>query len=307
MMTLEIPSPGHARPEVQSKPIASRNLVVVASEPPRASDGSGSGRGGTDGRRSQPPSAGPNGLRCTRVAAHVVGSSAASCRRLSRRASVSPRFSEPIGCEPGRGSDLPEGLSEVQAMLEQAGGPYDDCEPIAEAVVALQTADVVIVGPLSPEDANAPALLPHLANLAGRAYRALRPPRELIVHPAFGQVARRFHFIHMSYQQALALGAGARDIGILAQRLRQLQGEPGEFAITDFSGHGLLWADGAWWEIEPISGADESIAGAVFCMAWAVARRFRRMSAAQALAYARDAAAATVQPVRRTRAPRPCD
>src|SRR5262249_9290998 len=159
-----------------------------------------------------------------------------------------------------------------------------------------QTADAVVVGPLSPDDANAPGLLPHLADRAARAYRALRPPRELIVHPAFGQVARRFQFIQMNEKEARALGAGAQDLGILAQRLRRLQGDPGEFAITAFSRHGLLWADGAWWEIEPLGNVDEAVAEAVFCTAWVVARRFRRAGAAQALAYARAVTAAAVRP-----------
>ena len=134
-----------------------------------------------------------------------------------------------------------------------------------------------------------PGLLPHLADLAGEAYRALRPPRELIVHPGFAQVARRFQYIQMSRHEARALGAGASDIGILAQRLRRLQGDPGEFAITAFGSRGLLWADDAWWEIDPIGDGDvdESVAGAVFCMAWVVARRFRRRCVRQALAYAR--------------------
>ena len=115
-----------------------------------------------------------------------------------------------------------------------------------------------------------------------RLIARLRPPRELIVHPAFAQVARRFQFVQMSRHEARSLGVGASDIGILAQRLRQLQGETGEFAITAFGSRGLLWADGAWREIDPIGAGevDESVAGSVFCMAWAVARRFRRADAA---------------------------
>ena len=48
----------------------------------------------------------------------------------------------------------------------------------------------MIVGPLSADDANIPGLLAHLADLASRAYRASRPPRELLVHPGFAQVVR---------------------------------------------------------------------------------------------------------------------
>ncbi len=185
-------------------------------------------------------------------------------------------------------------------LLEDALQPGKNRAAVAEAMIALREADAVIAGPFAPDDANAPGLLPHLADLAALAYRALRPPRELVVHPAFAQVARRFHFIQMTHQEARALCAGAVDIDTLARRLRRLQGDPGEFAITSFGSRGILWADNAWWEIEPIGQVDDSAAGAVFCVAWVVARRFRRAGVAQALAYARAATAAALRPIPRS-------
>ena len=88
--------------------------------------------------------------------------------------------------------------------------------------------------------------------------------------------------------EARSLGHGASDLGILARRLRQLQGDPGEFAITAFGGRGLVWADGSWWEIDPIGAGDvdESVAGGVFCMAWVVAA-ISPSRCREALAYAR--------------------
>ena len=82
-------------------------------------------------------------------------------------------------------------------------------------------------------------------------------------------------------------------------RLRQLQGDSGEFAITAFGSRGLLWADEAWWEIDPIGvgNIDEAVAASVFCMAWVVARRFRRAAASEALAYAHAAAGRAMIPV----------
>ena len=184
-------------------------------------------------------------------------------------------------------------------MLNLEQGPRPHHEAIAATVVALRAADAVVVGPLAPDDANSPGLLPHLADLASNAYRALRPPRELVVHPAFAQVARRFQYIQMSRQEARALCAGAGDIGILAQRLRQLQGDPGEFAITDFGRCGLLWADETWWEIDPIGVATVMRpwreASSVWRGSWPGG--FRGAGAAQALAYARAVAAAAVRPV----------
>ena len=208
MMTLEINPPRHDRHEPQRRLVVSRKLVLVASEPSRGSDGAGPGRSGPGGSRSQLTAAGPNGLHCTRVAAHTVSGSAAWCRRRAGRNRVSPWSEDPIGTAPGRSSVLPEDFAGILDLMDHEAIAWDHREDIAEAIVALRAADLVIVGPLSPDDANAPGLLAHLVDLAGRAYRALRPPRELIVHPAFAQVARRFPFIQMSRQEAR--GAGCR-------------------------------------------------------------------------------------------------
>jgi hypothetical protein len=272
---------------------AFRNLVIVASDPPQHHTNAAVSPGGSPRPATwQPPVAGPNGLLCTRIAAHAVGGSAAWCRRRAGNNRVSPACLEPIGMAPGRPSDLPADLSGIRQRLREEEGSRTHHESAAATIVALKAADAVVAGPLSPDDANSPGLLPHLADLASQAYRALRPPRELIVHPGFAQVARRFQYIQMSHHEARGLGAGASDIGILARRLRQLQGDPGEFAVTAFGGRGLLWADEIWWEIDPIGpgNIDEAVAAGVFCMAWVVARRFRRAPAAQALAYARAAA-----------------
>jgi hypothetical protein len=300
MMTLEIGKPRHDCRDKERGHASSRNLVLVASGPSWCRDGAFPRRSSAGIlSRSQPSVVGPNGLHCTRLAAHAVSSSAAWWKRLSHGTGVSPRFAEPFGPASKSGSELPADLSDMQTLLEEALQPSKNREAIAEAIIALREADAVIAGPLAPADANAPGLLPHLADLAAQSYRALRPPRELTVHPAFAQVARQFHFIQMTHQEARTLGAGAIDIDTLGQRLRRLQGDPGEFAITSFASRGLLWADNGWWEIEPIGNVDESAAGAVFCVAWVVARRFRTAGAAQALAYARAATAAALQSVTR--------
>ncbi len=186
---------------------ALRHLVLVASEPSRGNGDGVLGRSGRTGpSQARPAKAGPNGLCCTRVAADTVSGSAAWCRRRSRQNRVTPRFVDPIGAAPGRTDDLPDNMSGILHVLDREEGSCDNRQAIAEAIFALRTADAVIAGPLSPDDANSPGLLPHLADLAGGAYRALRPPRELIVHPGFAQVARRFQYIQMSHQQALRTG-----------------------------------------------------------------------------------------------------
>ena len=242
-------------------------MVLVASEAPSGHDGSGRPGRGTP----QPAVAGPNGLNCTRIAAHAVGGSAEWSRRPSRQASVSPRSTEPIGPAAGRVADRPEEPSDILERIEQAHQPRH--RERSSATSPSETPDAVIAGPLSPDDANCPGLLPHLADQADRAYRALRPPRELIVHPAFaaGRPAIPVHPDERAGSPRTRGGRhGSRHPGPATCRL---QGDPGEFAITAFAGHGLLWADDAWWEIEPIGNVNETITGAISCMAaWVMAR-----------------------------------
>jgi hypothetical protein len=296
----EIIPPRHDGRKMQGERADSPRLVAVVSDPPQGRAVGGQTRPvRADPAHAQPPGFVTDGVRCIRIAAHAVGDSAAWCRRRSRKIGARALLLEQIGAAPGCAWDLPEDLPKILELLEQDDGPWADHEDTAAAIVALRVADAVIAGPLSPDDAGTPGLLPHLADLAGQAYRALRPPRSLIAHPGFAQVAQRFQYIQMSHQEARALGAGATDIAILALRLRYLQGDPGEFAITAFGKRGLVWADDAWWEIEPIGDedVDEVVAGAAFCVAWVVARRFRGAAASEALVYARAAAARAVSRV----------
>ncbi len=235
-------------------------------------------------------------IRYTRIAAHTVAGSAAWLLRRSGKAGFKALNAGPIGVVPGGLADLPRDAFAILDLLQREERSDLNHKAVVAAIIALRSADAVIAGPLSPDDANEPGLVPHLADLASQAYRALRPPRELVVHPGFAQVARRFQFIQMSHHEARTLAAGAIDIGFLAQRLRQLQGDDGEFAITAFGSHGLLWSDKRWWEIDPIGGdeVDEAHAGAAFCAAWVVARRFLEAPAAKALSYARSAAANSI-------------
>ncbi len=285
---LPMAPPRHER-HVPSSPRADNlSLVAVASEMPRAGNNQPAPPVsfrlralGTESRR----------VRYTRIAAHTVGGSAAWLLQRTGKNSVQNRLAGAIIMAPSGLSDMPQNLSGILAQLHREENTVLDHKAVAAAIVALRTADAVIAGPFSADDANAPGMVAHMADLARRAYRALRPPRELLLQAGFAQIARRFQFIQMSHHEARTLAAGAIDIGILAQRLRQLQGDGGEFAITKFSGHGVLWAENRWWEIDPIGDrVDEAKAGAAFCAAWVVARRFLEAPAAKALSYARSAA-----------------
>ena len=58
--------------------------------------------------------AGPNGLNCTRLPAHAVGSSAAWWRRISHGTGISPRFAEPFGPVSGDTPEPPVELSDAR-------------------------------------------------------------------------------------------------------------------------------------------------------------------------------------------------
>jgi hypothetical protein len=279
-----------------ARPASAFRLVAVASEPDQRAGESG---------RPQPPAPVSFQLRAfggeprrvvfNRVAEHDVARSAAWLRGRGKPMRVRDLTAGAIGVVPLGLSKLPERSSGILRLLEQEEGGHGDHQAMTAAISTLRAADAVIAGPLSPDDANAPGMVAHLADLARHAYRALRPARELIVHPGFAQVARRFQFIQMTHHDARSLAAGAIDVGILAHRLRQLQGAGGEFAITAFGGHGLLWAENRFWEIDPIGDdVNEVKAGAAFCSAWVAARRFLVTPASQALGYARAAAANSV-------------
>jgi hypothetical protein len=188
---------------------------------------------------------------------------------------------------------LPANPSGILKLLLEEEAEGASPEILARMAAAIRSADVVIAGSLTDEDRGIRGLLPHLADLSSNAYRVLRPPIPLIGHAGFAQLAKKFQYVQMSHEEARHLAAGASDLGILTQVLRKRLGEGGEFAITRFGGHGVLWAESTEWEIEPIAEdevEDASVADA-FCMAWVAARRLGGAGVPQALAAARKAAA----------------
>lgn len=287
------PKPGGVRRKLMSNP----SLVCVASlaKPKPKGDG-------TEPEDSSPLikerslKAGQLTVRYTRIAAHVVGISAEACRRQARRLRGSGRTSESVAGTSGKAADLPETQSGIRKLFDKDEALPVSPEILAKMAATLRAADSVIAGPLSDDDHSMPGLLPHLAELAENAFRALRPPPPLIRHISFAQVARKFQYVQMTREEARRLAAGASDLGILAQMFRRLYGDTGEFAITSFSRTGLLWAEGQEWEIEPIANeeTDDARAADAFCTAWVVARQFQRASVSKALASARKAAGAAI-------------
>ncbi len=193
---LEITRSRQERGNPCPKAMNSFGLVSVTSEPPRVSTAPGAAQNGSAPQIQRGSlRAGYCRVQYTRIAAHLVGTSSAICRRQAHRLARCPRIVESVVATSSRASDLPEDVSGIRKLLMQDEAFGTSPETIARMVAAIRAADAVIAGPLAPDDENTPGLLPHLADLASQAYRALRPPRSVITHPGFGQVARRFHYI----------------------------------------------------------------------------------------------------------------
>ena len=285
--------------------MSDRSLVSVASQPQRTQAG-GSGRperpsdlikegslrlGSSTGALHADRGASPRHLRGGLPSGSPPAPSGGADGRVARQY-----------VRPGRGLAC-ETVGDPQAALEEEAQGASP-EILARMAVAIRGADVVIAGSLSDEDRGIRGLVPHLADLSSNAYRRPAPPAPLIGHAGFAQVAKKFQYVQMSHEEARRLAAGASDLGVLTQVLRKRLGEGGEFAITYFGGHGVLWADNKEWEIEPIAedDADKPAVADAFCTAWVAARRFSNVGVPQALAAARKAAAkalAASRPLRR--------
>ena len=273
--------------------MSDRSLVSVASQPQRTQPSS-------SGRPERPSDLikvgslrlGSLTVRYTRIAAQLLGISAAVCRREARRLRGAGRTVESLVNTSGRAEDLPASPTGIRKLLLEEEAEGISPEILARMAAVIRSADVVIAGSLTDEDRSIRGLLPHLADLSSNAYRVLRPPAPVIGHAGFAQLAKKFQYVQMSHDEARRLAAGASDLGILTQVLRKRLGEGGEFAITRFGGHGVVWADNKEWEIEPIAeDDDEAPASDAFCIAWVAARRFGGAGVPQALAAARKAAA----------------
>ncbi len=270
------------------------SLVCVTSLPRRSRSGADNPSAGSlDLIKERYFSVGSSTVRYTRVAAQLLGITAAICRRQARQLRGSARTTESVAKTSGRAADLPNDASEIRELMLEDEMKAASPETLAQMAAAIRGADAVVAGPLAVDDHSIPGLLPHLADLGSDAFRVLRPPGPLIRHIGFAQVARKFQYVQMSQEDARRLAAGASDLGVLAQMFRKLYGDNGEFAITSFRTSGLLWADRKEWEIEPIARADfdEAFSADAFCTAWVIARQFQRAEVPRALTAARNAAA----------------
>ena len=140
--------------------------------------------------RGRPCGTGPASY-CTRLAAHVVGGAAAWAAVVGtdRR---QPAVRRADRSDAGTGRGLSDHVSDVLGLMERANESLEKREAIVEAIVALQT-------PTPSSSARSRPTMPIRRDCC-RTWPT-RPPgriapcstRELIVDPAFGQVARRLH------------------------------------------------------------------------------------------------------------------
>jgi hypothetical protein len=174
MAQLDITPPRHDRRTSPVESSETLNLVAVASEPQRKR---------RDGGKNQPAASTSFRLRVsgtesrcvryTRIAARTAGGSAAWLLQRTGKRNVRNRLAGAIALAPGGLSELPRNLTGLLGLVRREVERGHDHETIATAIVALRGVDALIVGPLGPDDADAPGLLPHLAELASGAYRAL--------------------------------------------------------------------------------------------------------------------------------------
>jgi hypothetical protein len=234
--------------------------------------------------------------RCTWVAPAALVASAEWCRLRARAAGARSFIQPQIGAGPDLTAIPINDPPAMWGLLNEAGYTPKARKQIIDAITTLCKADAVIVRPSDGggADTGEYSAFAHVADLARDAYRALQPPRWLVAHPGFAQVARQFDYVQLGRGQARLLGAGSIDIGVLAERLRQAQGKLGECAVIDDAREGCLWAEARWWTIPALN--PESVSnrapGDLFCTGWTLARRFYGLKAAQALCFAHNFATA---------------
>jgi sugar/nucleoside kinase (ribokinase family) len=147
----------------------------------------------------------------------------------------------------------------------------------AAARAALTAARLVIVGPMAQPDQETLALL---GDIASSVPAALLPHPDFIRQPEFGAVARGFDYVQVNAAEAALLEPDHRaSLPILALKLRFVLGGYTEFAITNGSLPGLLWAHGAsgwnWIAIEakPAHVVSDVGAGDCWATSYLVGRR----------------------------------
>ena len=150
---LPIAPPRHDRHIPSSQSADSLSLVAVASEKPHAGNNQPAPAVSFRLRAFGPDS---RRVRYTRIAAHTVGGSAAWLLRRTGKNSVQDWLAGAIVMAPRGLSDVPQNLSGILGQLHREENTGLDHKAVAAAIVALRTADAVIAGPFSPDDANAP-------------------------------------------------------------------------------------------------------------------------------------------------------
>ncbi len=235
-----------------------------------------------------------NGITCGVAGVQAAGFPADWTRQLASARGLVPFLTDrrvddaaiTVATENGR-----RGSYDVFVQRMNALAVYEITSAARAAIIAAQA---VLVGPM-PIATTTCALLRFAAQLS--QYAALIPHPTLTCRTnIFAKIARLFDFVQLNFGEAQLLDSAAGDLPRLACRVRFLLGDRVEFAITNNSQRGLLWAEGHWFEIVPlpVSAVNGSDPGDVFASAYIIARRFFRVDPQRALDYAVRVAAAAV-------------
>ena len=153
-----------------------------------------------------------------------MGGSAAWLLQRTGKNSVQNRLAGAIVIAPSGLPELPQNLSGILGQLYREEHTGLDHKAVAATIVAIRTADAVIAGPFSAEDANTPGMIAHWrTSPVGRIARCVRPGN-LLCTRAFPRSAPVPVHPDEPPRGPDAGGRGHRHRHS-AERLRQLQGE----------------------------------------------------------------------------------
>jgi sugar/nucleoside kinase (ribokinase family) len=242
------------------------------------------------------------------VIAPQAAAMAGWCRERLKTSGVYPILVERLEESPATTVALPNGKPGAYELFIQRARPLKASELAGEPTKALWDAEVVAVGPIAEVSGGTLELYRYVTGKA--RFRALFPHPNLVKHECFADVAREFDYVQMNVIEAQPLDPRADDIAKLALRLRRLLNEKVEFAITNGSEDGLLWAQDngkfGWHKIQPttVKIVGDIGAGDIWGTAYLISRRFFGKCASVACAWATQTAARAIsgQPLMPTEA-----
>lgn len=208
----------------------------------------------------------------------------------------------------GRANGISVGILQIQdgqlaadvACALACGNASTGVDVVKDIAFAIHSASALIVRPLSFDEGTQELLAETADSRPQKSYKALVAHPSLRRDPeSFVEIAAGCNYCQLSVAEAQALRSHTQEIGMLAAEVRDAFGRDTEFAITNGSGPGCLWAEHDWFPIRMprdrlLGNVD---IGNVFCAAYAVARHFYGAGSRRACSYALDVTAAVMRSV----------